>query len=95
MAALTDTNEVKVLGLMLLLRLGQLSPSSVVPKLDDAVESMKVMMKDLEVKDDTIQQDLERKGMSYRPCSGRTVQRLVPLTLCIGMIADDLSPAKA
>jgi cullin-associated NEDD8-dissociated protein 1 len=63
MAALTDTNEVKVLGLMLLLRLGQLSPSSVVPRLDNVVESMKAMMMDLEVKDDTIQQDLERKGM--------------------------------
>lgn len=62
MAALSDVNEVKVLGLMLLLRLGQLSPSSVVPRLDETVEAMKAMMKDLEVKDDTIQQDLERKG---------------------------------
>jgi cullin-associated NEDD8-dissociated protein 1 len=67
MAALTDINEVKVLGLMLLLRLGQLSPSSVVPRLDEAVDSMKAMMMDLEVKEDTIQQDLERKGLLLTP----------------------------
>ncbi len=62
MAALEDVNEIKVLGLMLLLRLGQLSPSSVVPRLDAAVETMKGMMKNVELKDDTILQDLERKG---------------------------------
>lgn len=62
MAALTDVNEIKVLGLMLLLRLGQLSPSSVTPRLDEAVEAMSVMMQDVQVKDDTVQQDLERKG---------------------------------
>lgn len=62
MAALEDVNEIKVLGLMLLLRLGQLSPSSVVPRLDAAVEIMKGMMKNVEVKDDTILQDIERKG---------------------------------
>ena len=48
---------------MLLLRLGQLAPPSVVlPRLDDIVEPLKVIMKDIEVKDDTVKQDLERKG---------------------------------
>jgi hypothetical protein len=62
MASLGDINEIKVLGLMLLLRLGQLSPTSVVPRLDEAVENLKLIMKDLEVKEDTVKQDLERKG---------------------------------
>ena len=62
MAALKDKNEIKVLGLMILLRLAQLSPTSVIPRLDEAAESMKVIMKDLEVKDDVLKQDLERKG---------------------------------
>jgi cullin-associated NEDD8-dissociated protein 1 len=62
MAALQDVNEIKVLGLMLLLRLGQLAPTTVVPRLDDAAEPLKVIMKDVEVKDDTVKQDLERKG---------------------------------
>jgi cullin-associated NEDD8-dissociated protein 1 len=70
MASLKDFNEVKVLGLMLLLRLGQLSPTSVIPRLDEVAESLKVIMKDVEVKEDTVKQDLERKGESrlvYRP----------------------------
>jgi cullin-associated NEDD8-dissociated protein 1 len=62
MAALKDINEIKVLGLMLLLRLGQLSPTSVIVRLDEVAESLKVIMKDLEVKEDTVKQDLERKG---------------------------------
>lgn len=64
MASLKDFNEVKVLGLMLLLRLGQLSPISVIPRLDEVAESLKAIMKDVEVKDDTVKQDLERKGES-------------------------------
>lgn len=55
-------NEVKILGLMLLLRLGQVSPESVIPRLDEVVENLKGMMKDVEVKEDTVKQDLERKG---------------------------------
>lgn len=62
LVSLSDVNEVKILGLMLLLRLGQVSPESVIPRLDEVVESLKGMMKDVEVKDDTIKQDLERKG---------------------------------
>lgn len=62
MAALQDVNEVKILGLMLLLRLGQLSPTSIVPRLDEVAESLKTIMRDVEVKDDTVKQDLERKG---------------------------------
>jgi len=62
MAALQDVNEVKILGLMLLLRLGQLSPTSIVPRLDEVTESLKAIMRDVEVKDDTVKQDLERKG---------------------------------
>jgi len=62
MAALQDVNEVKILGLMLLLRLGQLSPTSIVPRLDEVAESLKGIMRDVEVKDDTVKQDLERKG---------------------------------
>lgn len=62
MAALRDVNEIKSLGLMLLLRLANLAPAAVIPKLDEAAESLKTIMKDLEVKDDTIKQDLERKG---------------------------------
>jgi len=65
MAALKDVNEVKILGLMLLLRLAQLAPASVLPRLDEVAESLKVIMKDVEVKDDTVKQDLERKGESY------------------------------
>ena len=67
MAALRDVNEIKVLGLMLLLRLGQLSPASVVPRLDEVTEAFKVIMKDVEVKEDTVKQDLERKGKCHRP----------------------------
>jgi cullin-associated NEDD8-dissociated protein 1 len=62
MYSLTDHNDVKPLGLMLLLRLGQLAPTSVIPRLDDTVESFKAIMKDVEVKEDTVKQDLERKG---------------------------------
>jgi cullin-associated NEDD8-dissociated protein 1 len=62
MAALQDVNEVKILGLMLLLRLAQLSPTSIVPRLDEVAESLKTIMRDVEVKDDTVKQDLERKG---------------------------------
>lgn len=51
-----------MLGLMLLLRLGQLSPTTVVPRLDDAVDAFKEIMKDVQVKEDTVKQDLERKG---------------------------------
>jgi len=47
---------------MLLLRLGQLAPTSIIPRLDDTVESFRTIMKDVEVKDDTVKQDLERKG---------------------------------
>ncbi|WWC99318.1 hypothetical protein V866_006219 [Kwoniella sp. B9012] len=75
MASLSDVNEVKVLGLMLLLRLGQMSPTSVIPRLDDVVGSMKVMMKDVEVKDDTVKQDLERKEEMQRS----TLRTAVPL----------------
>jgi cullin-associated NEDD8-dissociated protein 1 len=66
-AALKDVNEVKVLGLMLLLRLGQLVPASIIPRLDEVAESLKVIMKDVEVKEDTVKQDLERKGMFHGP----------------------------
>jgi cullin-associated NEDD8-dissociated protein 1 len=62
MAALSDVNEIKVLGLMLLLRLAQLSPTTVIPRLDEVAEAVQGIMKDMEVKDDTIKQDLERKG---------------------------------
>ena len=76
MAALHDVNEIKVLGLMLLLRLGRLSPASVIPRLDDVAVALKVIMKDLEVKDDTVKQDLERKGGSDVQLSKHpTVQR--------------------
>lgn len=64
MAALSDVNEIKVLGLMLLLRLGQLAPNSIIPRLDEVSEAVQSIMKDVEVKDDTIKQDLERKGES-------------------------------
>ncbi|ORX34727.1 armadillo-type protein [Kockovaella imperatae] len=64
LAAIRDVNEVKVLGLMLLLRLGQLSPASVVPRLDDVTDAFRDIMKDVQVKDDTVKQDLERKGES-------------------------------
>jgi cullin-associated NEDD8-dissociated protein 1 len=64
MAALLDVNEIKVLGLMLLLRLAQLAPATVIPRLDDVCEAVQGIMKDMEVKDDTIKQDLERKGES-------------------------------
>ena len=66
-AALKDVNEVKVLGLMLLLRLGQLAPASIIPRLDEVAESLKVIMKDVEVKEDTVKQDLERKGVFCAP----------------------------
>ena len=64
MAALRDVNEIKILALMLLLRLAQLSPTSVIPRLDDVADALKAIMKDVEVKDDTVKQDLERKGQS-------------------------------
>jgi cullin-associated NEDD8-dissociated protein 1 len=67
MYSLTDHNDVKPLGLMLLLRLGQLAPTSVIPRLDDTVESFKATMKDVEVKEDTVKQDLERKGQISWP----------------------------
>lgn len=62
LAALRDVNEIKVLGLMLLLRLAEQAPATVVPHLDEVVESLKAIMKDIEVKEDTIKQDLQRKG---------------------------------
>jgi hypothetical protein len=65
LAALRDVNEIKVLGLMLLLRLAELAPAIVEPHLDGVVEALKAIMKDLEVKEDTIKQDLQRKGESW------------------------------
>ncbi|RXK36749.1 hypothetical protein M231_05984 [Tremella mesenterica] len=65
LAALKDVNEIKVLGLMLLLRLGECAPTTILPRLDDTVESLKGVMKDVEVKDDTVKQDLERKGKAF------------------------------
>lgn len=47
---------------MLLLRLGQLAPTSIIPRLEDTVGSLQDLMKDIEVKEDTVKQDLERKG---------------------------------
>ncbi|WVN91012.1 uncharacterized protein L203_106258 [Cryptococcus depauperatus CBS 7841] len=73
--SLSDVNEVKVLGLMLLLRLGQLSPESVIPRLEEVVDNLKAIMKDVEVKDDTIKQDLERKAEMQRS----TLRAIVPL----------------
>ena len=64
--ALKDHNDVKPLALMLLLLLGQLAPTSIIPRLDDTVESFRTIMKDVEVKDDTVKQDLERKGTSAK-----------------------------
>ncbi|WVQ93760.1 hypothetical protein IAU59_000837 [Kwoniella sp. CBS 9459] len=75
MASLSDVNEVKILGLMLLLRLGQMSPTSVIPRLDDVAGSLKIMMKDVEVKDDTVKQDLERKEEMQRS----TLRTAIPL----------------
>jgi len=62
LAALADVNEIKILGLMLLLRLAQVAPLHVIPRLDEVAQSLTTIMKDLEVKEDTIKQDLERKG---------------------------------
>ncbi|KIR30138.1 tip120-family protein [Cryptococcus deuterogattii LA55] len=75
LVSLSDVNEVKILGLMLLLRLGQVSPESVIPRLDEVVESLKGMMKDVEVKEDTVKQDLERKAEMQRS----TLRTVVPL----------------
>ncbi|OCF45173.1 tip120-family protein [Kwoniella heveanensis CBS 569] len=75
MASLSDVNEVKILGLMLLLRLGQMSPTSVIPRLDDVAGALKIMMKDVEVKDDTVKQDLERKEEMQRS----TLRTAIPL----------------
>lgn len=51
---------------MLQLRLGQLSPQSVIPRLDETVDALKDIMADVAVKEDTVKQDLERKGESSR-----------------------------
>ncbi|WVQ76239.1 hypothetical protein IAR50_005904 [Cryptococcus sp. DSM 104548] len=75
LASLSDVNEVKVLGLMLLLRLGQTSPEVVQPRLDEVVGEFQGMMKDVEVKDDTVKQDLERKAEMQRS----TLRTVVPL----------------
>lgn len=57
---------------MLLLRLGQLAPTSIIPRLDDTVSSFQDLLKDIEVKDDTVKQDLERKG-KYRTKVGLNI----------------------
>lgn len=54
---------------MLQLRLGQLSPQSVIPRLDETVDALKDIMADVAVKEDTVKQDLERKGESRREVS--------------------------
>ncbi|TXT05004.1 hypothetical protein VHUM_03824 [Vanrija humicola] len=77
LAALDDVNEIKILGLMLLLRLGQLAPAVVIPRLDDVAASLVTIMKDLEVKEDTIKQDLERKR-EFKPMDGGHAQILTP-----------------
>jgi cullin-associated NEDD8-dissociated protein 1 len=64
LAALSDVNEVKILGFMLLHRLCELAPTLVASRLDETTEAFDLTMRDLEVKDDTIRQDLERKGTS-------------------------------
>lgn len=69
LAALKDHDEVKPLALMLLLRLGQLAPTSIIPRLDDTVGSFQDLMKEIEVKEDTVKQDLERKGESLCDCN--------------------------
>lgn len=94
MDALTQVNEIKVLAFMLLLRLGQLSPATVVPRLDDIVTPLREVMKDVEVKDDTVKQDLERKGQLYlgpallqlttiqRRCNARLCAQLYRCSRC-------------
>lgn len=69
LAGLKDANEIKVVCLMLQLRLGQLSPQSVIPRLDETVDALKDIMADVAVKEDTVKQDLERKGESSREVS--------------------------
>ncbi|CAK9779690.1 unnamed protein product [Cutaneotrichosporon oleaginosum] len=75
LAALRDVNEIKVLGLMLLLRLAELAPAIVKPHLDGVVEALRAIMKDLEVKEDTIKQDLQRKEEIQRS----TMRTITPL----------------
>jgi cullin-associated NEDD8-dissociated protein 1 len=75
LAALRDVNEIKVLGLMLLLRLAELAPAIVEPHLDGVVEALKAIMKDLEVKEDTIKQDLQRKEEIQRS----TMRTITPM----------------
>lgn len=81
LAALRDVNEVKVLGLMLLLRLAQLQPSAVLPRLGEVAESMQAIMKDVDVKEDTVKSDLERKGESGHQGGGNSVVVTVRLEL--------------
>ncbi|KAL7418817.1 hypothetical protein Q5752_006501 [Cryptotrichosporon argae] len=59
-------NEIRVIGLMLLLRLAQLAPSTVTVRLDDLTPAFKEIVKDIEVKDDTVRHDLERKEEMQR-----------------------------
>ncbi|BEI79879.1 hypothetical protein CcaverHIS002_0104080 [Cutaneotrichosporon cavernicola] len=75
LAALRDVNEIKVLGLMLLLRLAELAPAIVEPHLDGVVDALKAIMKDLEVKEDTIKQDLQRKEEIQRS----TMRTITPM----------------
>lgn len=50
---------------MLLLRLAKLAPVTVIPCLDGVTDALKSVMKNIEVKEDTIKQDLERKSESH------------------------------
>lgn len=59
---LKDVNEVKTLALMLLLRLAHVAPAHVTPRLDDIVPTLEDMMKNLDIKDDMIKKEIERKG---------------------------------
>lgn len=64
LATLSDVNEIQTLGLMLLVRLAKLAPAAIVPRLDGITDSLKSLMKNIDVKEDTIKQDLERKSES-------------------------------
>jgi cullin-associated NEDD8-dissociated protein 1 len=61
-----DSDEIKVICHMMLFRIAQTAPSSVVQRLDEAADPLARTMADVAVEKNTVKQDLERASELQR-----------------------------
>lgn len=65
-AALSDSDEIKVISHMMLFRLSQVAPGAIAQRLDEATPQLELTMKGATVTKDTVKQDLERAAELQR-----------------------------